>query len=106
MILGQLRMGARQAKNAPLLKSNPCKNILSEIDDLQLDKLTSKQDYICFSGMWPLGLIGSYNKIMITTDRTSLKTRQCVDRQTMRRGGQLRSSIAGKARQTEDSTIK
>ena len=41
---------------------------------------------------------------MITTDRTSLyKPRQCVGRQTMRRGGQLRSSIAGKARQTGDS---
>ena len=42
---------------------------------------------------------------MITTDRTSLyNPRQCIDRQTMRRGGQLRSSIAGKAGQIEDST--
>ena len=42
---------------------------------------------------------------MITTDRISLyKPRQCVDRQTMRLDGQLRSSVAGKARQTGDRT--
>ena len=92
------------------LKSASCKNILSEIDYLQLDKLTSMQDYICFSDMQRRLFafkIDSYNKFVITTDRTSLyNPRQCIDRQTMRRGGQLRSSIAGKARQTEDSTIK